>query len=388
LNRRISGSPKRRIALLSRSLFPHAAHVAYLEHAALAPLALPVTAAVQRFLAERSGPVPNDIPSHFAAYERVRAGAAALIGAPVEHVELAPSTSWGLNLLALGYPWQPGDRVAVPACEFPANAFPWLQLSRFGVEVDLVPHTRGVVTVEDIEAALTSRTRLVAVSWVQYLSGYRLDLERLAEVVHAAGALLSVDATQGLGALQLDVAVAGVDFMAAGAQKWLLAMQGAAIVYVAPALQERLAPIRGWLNGPMAPDEEMDFAGALHPDARRFRVTAPAMEPVIALDASLAMLRDAGAPAVEHAVVGSATRLARGLDRAGLRRYGADEVSSGIVTFDHPDPAGAHAALREAGVHASVRNRRLRFSPHAYNDDDEIDLAIDVLSKARVGGLV
>jgi selenocysteine lyase/cysteine desulfurase len=267
----------------------------------------------------------------------------------------------------------------VPSCEFPANIGPWIQLRRFGVEVDMVPHRRGIVTVDDIEAVLTPRTRLVAVSWVQYLSGYRIDLSGLVEVAHANGSLVSVDATQGLGALQLDAEASGIDFLAAGAQKWLLGLQGAAIVYVTPALQERLAPIRGWLNGPMVVGEEMVIGDTLHPDARRFRVTAHPMASVVALDAALAMLHDAGPAAVEEAVLAVARRLAAGLDAAGFRRYGPDEVLSGIVTIDHEDAAGAQARLRDRRIRVSMRDRRLRFSPHAYNTADEADAVVAAL---------
>jgi selenocysteine lyase/cysteine desulfurase len=120
----------------------------------------------------------------------------------------------------------------------------------------------------------------------------------------------------------------------------------------------------------------------LHPDARRFRVTAHPMAPVVALDAALAMLHDAGPAAVEDAVLALARRIAAGLDAAGFRRYGPDEVLSGIVTVDHHDAAGARERLRDRGIRVSVRDRRLRFSPHAYNTVDEADAAVAALVDA------
>ena len=363
-----------------RALFPHTERMVYFDHAAAGPLARPVVAAVQEFLFERGDTNPNNHPERMGLPDHVRARAGELLGAPVDRVDLASNTSYALNMVAMGYPWQRGDRVAVPACEFPANAYPWLQLRRLGVEIDLVPDTRGVVTVEDISRVLTPMTRVVAVSWVQFLSGYRLDLRALAEVVHASGALLVVDATQGLGALELDARAAGVDFLAAGAQKWLLGMQGVAVFYVTEALQEILTPIRGWLNGPVDPEDYSAYPEALYPDARRFRVGTLAVAPVVALDLSLGLLLDAGAPAVERAVVARTSRLAEGLDRAGYRRYGADEVDSGIVTIEHPEAARVHAAMRERGVRIALRNRMLRFSPHAYNTEDEVDRTLDALT--------
>jgi cysteine desulfurase/selenocysteine lyase len=363
-----------------RAHFPHAARMVYLDHAAISPLARPVAGAVEAYLRERSETRPNNSWETMPRLERARERAARLMNAPVERVELAPNTSYALNVLALGYPWQPGDRVAVPACEFPANAHPWLQLRARGVEVDLVPHAQGVVTVEDLEKALAPRTRVVAVSWVQFLSGYRLDLPALAEVVHARGALLAVDAIQGLGGLALDVGAAGVDFLACGGQKWLLGMQGAAVLYLTEALQERLAPVRGYLNGPVDWDDLSSFADTLHPDARRFRVGTLPMAPLVALDAALGLLLDVGPEAVERRVLALARRAAAGADRLGLRRYGPDEVLSGIVTVEHPAPEAAHARLVQENVHLALRDRKLRFSPHAYNTGEEIDAALEAVA--------
>src|SRR5688572_30346129 len=143
-----------------RSLFPHTDDMVYLDHAALGPLARPVVSAVDSYLLERGETNPGNHLERFGTVDRLRERVAQLVGAPAARVDLAPNTTYALNVMAMGFPWQRGDRVAIPSCEFPANAHPWLQLRRLGVEVDLVPHTRGVVSVEDIERTLTPRTRL------------------------------------------------------------------------------------------------------------------------------------------------------------------------------------------------------------------------------------
>jgi selenocysteine lyase/cysteine desulfurase len=221
----------------------------------------------------------------------------------------------------------------------------------------------------------------VAVSWVQFLSGYRIDLAELVDAAHSRGAFVAVDAIQGLGALQMDVGALGIDFLAAGAQKWLLGMQGAGFLYITEELQARVEPIRGWMNGPTDLDHLTEYDGELYPDARRYRITAPAMANVIAMDASMGMILEAGPAAIERDVLARARRLAAGLDGMGLARYGADQVNSGIVTVDHPEPDRARADLRRAGIHVAVRERRLRFSPHAYNTEAEIDAALDALAE-------
>ncbi|NNF59329.1 MAG: aminotransferase class V-fold PLP-dependent enzyme [Rhodothermaceae bacterium] len=362
-----------------RAQFPHTEHLVYLDHAATGPLSRPVMDAVQAFLEQRHRTRPNNYVDVMPTLERGRTRLARLLGCAAERVEYAPNTSTGLNVLALGLDWQPGDRVAVPACEFPANVQPWLGLrERYGVEVDFIPAERGGFTLGAVEQALTPRTRVLAVSWVQFLSGFRCDLAALSELAHSQGVLLAVDAIQGLGALQLDVVQTGVDFLASGGQKWMLGMQGSAFIYVTEALQERLTPIRGWLNGPADWNDFGAFSEVLHPDATRFRIgTLPTVN-ALALDAALGLYFDCGAAWVEERVHGHAARFAEGFDRLGLRRFGSVDPAraSGIVTVEVPDPEGLHAFLAERRIHVSVRDRKLRFAPHAYNSAAEVDQAL------------
>ncbi|MDX1419175.1 MAG: aminotransferase class V-fold PLP-dependent enzyme [Rubricoccaceae bacterium] len=366
-----------------RAHFPHTERLAYLDHAATGPLSGPVIEAVHRFLDERHRLNPNNYADAAPVLERGRARLGRLLGCAPERVAYVPSTSHGLNVLALGYPWRPGDRVAVPACEFPANRQPWLGVrERYGVEVDVVPSEGGVVTVEAVEAALRPETRVLAVSWVQFLSGARCDLAALSALCRSRGVVLAVDAIQGLGALRLDVVRTGVDFLSSGGQKWMLSMQGSAFVYVTEALQERLRPVRGWLNGPVDWDDFGAVTDAFHPDATRYHVGTPATAALVALDAALGLHFDTGPAWVEERVLGNAARLAEGLARLGLARFGSDDPAhaSGIVTVEHPEPEALHAHLLDCDVHVSLRDRKLRFAAHAYNSDDELDAALDAVA--------
>jgi selenocysteine lyase/cysteine desulfurase len=366
-----------------RAQFPHTERLVYLDHASTGPLSQPVMGAVHAFLEQRYRTNPNNYLDTMPTLVRGRERLAQLLGCTPEQVEYAPNTTYGLNVLALGFPWQRGDRVAVPACEFPANVQPWLGLrERYGVEVDFIPTDRGTFTLEAVERALTPRTRLIAVSWVQFLSGFRCDLAALADLAHSRGALLAVDAIQGLGALRLDVKHAGIDFLAGGGQKWMLGMQGSAFVYVAEGLMDRLTPVRGWMNGPVDWDDFGAFTDALHPDATRFRVGTLNTAGCLALDAALGLHFDAGPAWIEERVLENARRLADGFERLGLRRFGTDDPAhaSGIVTVEVPEPEDLHAHLRERNIYASIRDRKLRFAPHAYNDDAELDAALEAVA--------
>ena len=360
--------------------------VAYLDHAATGVLSRPAREAAVSFLDARAGRTPERSPNNFPAdlerVDRARRRAAALIGADVRNVEVVPNTSYGLGLLAAGLDWQPGDRVVVPACEFPANVLPWRALEDRGVEVDVAPHTEGAFSVDDLAAAIRPETRLVAVSWVQFLSGFRCDLDAIGALCRERGVLLAVDAIQGVGALRLDVASVQPDLLAFGGHKWLCSMQGAGVVYVADTLLDRLRPARGWLNGPVDWDDLEATSLALHDDATRFRLGTLPTAQLYALDAALGLLLDLGAEAVEAAVLDRAGRLAEGLTRLGARRYGSGHParSSGIVTVAVDDPEGLHAWLAERGVTASLRNRPARFAPHAHTRDADLDRALDAVA--------
>ena len=356
--------------------------LAYLDHAATGFLSRPAHAAATAFLSRRAGRTagasPNDYETDLGVVERVRERAASLLGVDTGTVDVQPNTSYALNVVARGLDWQPGDRVAVPACEFPANLLPWQALAPEGVGVDLIGHRDGTFTPDDVAAALTPRTRVVAVSWVQFLSGFRCDLPAIADVCRDAGALLVVDAIQGLGALRLDAGALGLAAVAAGGHKWLGAMQGAGVVAVADDVMERLRPMRGWLNGPVDWDDFEGSGSALHADATRFRVGTLPMAQMHALDAQLGVILGGGADAIEAAVLAHARRLADGLDALGVRRYGSAEPAhaSGIVTVDAPDPEGLFAHLTAQGIACSMRSRKLRFAPHAHTPADDLDRAL------------
>jgi selenocysteine lyase/cysteine desulfurase len=365
-----------------RRHFPHTERWAYLDHAATGPLSRPVREAVDAFLDQRHRTNPNNYFDVAPIVERARERLGRLLGAPVERIDFAPNTSAALNVLAQGLDWQPGDRVAVPACEFPANVYPWLGLEARGVAVDFIPHERGTFTVEDVERTLTPQTRLVSLSWVQFLSGFRADLAAIGALCRERGVLFCVDAIQGVGALRLDVADLPVDFLACGGHKWVMGMQGLGFFYVTEALQARLRPVRGWLNGPIDWDDFLSYPTDFHEDARRFRIGTLNHAGVVALDAAVGLYLDAGRDWCQVHVLVRRDEIAAGLDRLGLRRYGStdDAHASGIVTVEHPKPEAVFEAAQARGVAISMRDRKLRFAPTYYNTPEEVGRALDVVA--------
>ncbi|MEM1043450.1 MAG: aminotransferase class V-fold PLP-dependent enzyme [Bacteroidota bacterium] len=367
-----------------RRHFPHTEQWTYLDHASTGPLSQPVMDAVGTFLGQRHRTNPNNYFDVAPTVERARERLGYLLGAPADRVEFAPNTSAALNVLAQGLDWQPGDRIAVPGCEFPANVYPWLGLRARGVELDFVPHERGAFTLDAVEQTLRPETRLVSVSWVQFLSGFRADLAAIGSLCRDRGILFCVDGIQGVGALRIDVADLPVDFLACGGHKWVMGMQGTAFFYVTEALQTRLRPVRGWLNGPLDWNDFLSYPTDFYDDAQRFRGGTLNHAGIVALDAAVGLHLEAGRAWCEAQVLERSAQVAAGLDRLGLRRYGSEDDwhASGIVAAEHPDPEAVFDLAQQRGIALAVRDRKLRLAPTWYNTPDEVDRALEAVADA------
>jgi cysteine desulfurase/selenocysteine lyase len=372
-----------------RAQFPHTTHTIYLNHAATGPLSRPVLDAIEAFVAQRHEGAIENYYAFQPVVEETLARLARLLGTQPERVAFMPNTSYGLSLLAEGLAWEPGDRIAVPACEFPANVYPFMNLERYGVVVDFISHRDGTIALEDVEAALHPRTRLLTLSWVQFLSGFRADVAAVGALCRDRGVLFSVDAIQGLGALRLDVEACGIDFLACGSHKWLMGTQGFGLLYVTEALQEQITPPAGWLHGPVDWDNFFDYRLAFHPDARRYHLGTLNNLGIAALHAALGLYFEAGPAWCEAQVLDRARALADGLVRQGLARYGTGDPAhaSGIVTVRHAAPEALFEHLQARNIAASLRNRLLRFAPTYYNSPDEVDRTLEAVAdfdRARV----
>ncbi len=229
---------------------------AYFDHAAVAPLPQPAAEAIARWCQQAAEEGDTVWPQWSRRIGQVRQRAADLIGAEAEEVALVPSTTAGISLVAEGYPWQKGDNVVTLANEFPSNQYPWMNLRDRGVETRRVPvAANGEVDIHRVVDACDQRTRIVTLSWVSFSTGWRLDLDAMAEAVHEAGALFFVDAIQGLGVFPLDLSQTPIDFLAADGHKWMLGPEGAGIFYVRRPHLDLLRPIGvGWNSVVQGPD--------------------------------------------------------------------------------------------------------------------------------------
>jgi selenocysteine lyase/cysteine desulfurase len=361
-----------------RSHFPVAASWAFLDHAAVAPLPAPAVAALHEYAASLSAHGIAAYREWAARIAHVRGRAAALINAPdVSDVYFVPNTTFGIGVVAEGYPWRSGDNVVLAAEEYPANQYAWMNLAHRGVEVRTVPSRGNRIAVDDVRAAMDGRTRVLTASAVQFASGFRNDLAALGELCRSRDVFFFVDAIQALGVFPVDVRAVPIDALAADGHKWLLGPEGAGIGYIRRAWVDRLHPIGVGafsVENPLA-FSTIDFR--LKPHAGRWEGGAYNVPGIAAFGASLDLLLDAGIGAVERRVIELTDYLC---DRAAALGWGvyssrADGDKSGIVSLVHPTRPAAEVVdrCRAAGVVVNARSGRVRASPHAYNTPEEID---------------
>jgi len=366
-----------------RALYPIARRYAYLDHAAIAPLATPVRSTMEVFLGRMT-----EEPFELAHWERFRAQVrgrlAELLSVGSESITFTRNTTSGLGMVAGGLDWEAGDNVVGVDREFPANIYPWMGLKRKGVELRLYRPNQGRIDVKALVRLCDARTRVLTISAVQFWSGLRTDLAALATALKGRPVLLVVDAMQAVGAMRLDLSATPVDFLCAGAQKWLLGPIGVGFAYVGPRILERLTPLTIGTDSVVRDEEYVEYDLTLKPDARRFEESAPNYPGILGMGAAVNLLLRAGTPAVEEVVLRLADRLRDELPSRGYElvlKPAQPSERSGIVSFRHPRmvPAELHTRLREAGVIISLRSDFLRASPHYYNSDEDIGRLLEAL---------
>src|SRR5438128_1117545 len=366
-----------------RTLFPIAPRYAYLDHAAIAPLSTPVRSTMEVFLG-RLTEEPFDLAHWERLRGQVRVRVAELLAVGPESIAFTKNTTSGLGLVAAGLDWEAGDNIVGVDREFPANIYPWMGLKRKGVELRLYRPEQGRIDLKALARLCDRRTRVVAISAVQFWSGFRTDLDALRTALKGHDALLVVDAIQAAGAMHLDLSSAPVDFLCAGAQKWLLGPIGVGFAYVGPRMLERLIPVTIGTDSVVRDEEYFQYDLTLKPDARRFEEAAPNYPGILGMGAAINLLLRAGLPAVEEVVLRLADRLRDELPRRGYElvlKPTLPSERSGIVSFRHPRmvPAELQTRLREAGVIVSLRSDFLRASAHYYNSDQDLDRLLEAL---------
>jgi selenocysteine lyase/cysteine desulfurase len=358
-----------------RTEFPVSGRYIYLDHAGVAPVSGRVRAAVERFIAESAGSGAFTYPEWAKQISETRSLAAQLLNAETSEIAFVRSTSHGLSLVAEGLPWNTGENVVVYEKEFPANLFPWLHLERKGVEARIVRARNGRVEIDDIASAIDEKTRLIALSSVQFTTGFRVDLEKLGGICRSKGVLLCVDAIQSLGLIPADVQRCCIDFLAADAHKWLMGPEGIGIFYCRKGLAEQLEPpLVGWKSVM----NEFAFETPvfdLKTDAQRFEEGSLNLMGIIGLGAAIGLLLEAGIERIERRVLDLGDLIIQEADARNFSVLSPRDrrERGGIVTVAGTfDPVGVREGLRKKGIMVNTRAGGIRISPHFYNTEEEI----------------
>ncbi len=368
--------------------FPVAAARVFVGHAGVTALPRAVADAMRDHV-DRSCENHQEFGDVLRDIAAARQVCATAINAHPDEIALLGPTSLGLSLFANGLDWQPGDELVCYRDDYPANVYPWTNLTRLGVIIRMVePDALGRITVANVAAQLTPRTKLVALASCHFLTGWRLDIDAVGGLIHEHGALFSLDAIQTIGAFP--TTVDHVDFLSADAHKWMLGPLAIGIVYVA---KKHFAALRPTLLGAW----NVKSPNFITQDAIEFPDTAQRYEPGVlnvtglyGMVAALKLIQETGPEEVSRRILEVRDYLHEQLALRGyefLSPPNDEPLRCGIVTTRHPtqDPTAQFKNLEDANITASLRNARdgsawLRFSPHFYNTKDEMDRILTALA--------
>ena len=370
-----------------RALFPVTERAIYLNHAAVSAPPVPTINAIQSQLADVSHNGSINFRRWIAVKENARRLLAGMMGARPEQVAFVRNTSDGISTVANGLDWRPGDNLVTFRGEFPSNIYPWLRVrDALGVEIRFCEKRDGRIDLEEMIGLIDARTRVVAISQVQFASGFRADLERLGQAARRHDALLVVDVIQALGVIPLDVQSELVDVAAGACHKWLLTPEGVGLLYLSDRARERIQPtLVGWTSVP-DPEDHGNFEQGWKPGTLAWETGTSPVALLHGLNASLELLNEVGVAAIQKHLETLTDHLCERLQDTAYeivssRRPGE---KSQIVCIRHRRGLTAmnlYAHLKTKNIITAPRGDRLRISPHFYNTLTEIEQLVTALPR-------
>lgn len=371
-----------------RKLFPVASNISYMNHAGVAPISSKVADALTDASNECLHWGATRYERLVSGIEKTRKSAARLVNADPLEIAFIKNTSEGISFIAQGFPWRPGDAVAVPEGEFPSNVYPWLGLKKRGVEVVRIKMRQGRLELDEFKRAISlPNVRMLAVSSVEFETGFRNNLALLGQLCRDRGIFFFVDAIQSLGYIPMNPAELGIHALAADAHKWLMGPEGIGILYVAKDSWDLIAPSElGW-KSVVDPFEFSRINFELIKDASKFEPGSQSVIALHGLGAALNLLLEIGVDQIKEKVLENVGIIAEGLQRRGYEIFTSLRAGDvgGILTFaPKTEPANLAKLLLSKNVFTAARGPGLRISPHFYNNSDDISKffnALDSLDK-------
>jgi selenocysteine lyase/cysteine desulfurase len=317
--------------------------------------------------------------------EAARGSFARLVNARPDDVAVTTSVSAGVSALASAIDFEARPRIVISDFEFPTIGQIWHAQQARGAEVTIVRGNGPEIPLERFEEAIDERTAIVSVTAVCYRNGARLPVEEIARIAHERGALVLLDAYQAAGTYPLDVESLGVDVLAAGVLKYLLASAGLAFTWIRPGLAEQLVPTQtGWFaDRDIFEMDHTDYSPA--PNARRFQAGTPPIPAIYGGIAGMELMQEIGIADTREHVLALTDRLIEGVDALGgiVATPRVHEHRGALVCIASTDAPSLVTTLETEGIVTSERDGNLRVSPHAYNTEEDIDSVIAALARHR-----
>lgn len=363
----------------------------YMDNASTVPYPRQVVDAVTKKIQERHTIGVSKFYEWLDVIEETRRKMAELMGAQPEEIAFTQNTSEGINIAANVIDFKEGDNVITNDLEYYPNIYPWMRLKKYGVDVRIVNHREGYITVEDIEKAADSNTKVITLSSVAWINGLKHDLEKMGELARSLDAYLVVDAIQQIGAQEIDMKRANIDFCAGGGHKWLMTLFGSGVFYCRQELIEHCEPVYlGWQSDSRSLEYDYRKKGPqyeLPTTARRFNHGNSTIVGILALNAALNYMEDIGWEWIFNRNRMLADIIVKELSSKGIKFLSPleEEYRSNIVTFLPKDPEKMISLLDEENIVVSQRQNGIRVSPIFFNTEEEIETLIDRVVKIEAG---
>lgn len=354
----------------------------YFNHAAVSPIPKCSVEILKAYFAVRS---EGEIENYF-SFQKTIIETKELIGKWINsdknRIAFVDNTSNGLNILAQGLDWSVGDRILLYDVEFPSNVYPFMNLKKYGVELDFISPNDRRIELSDIEKNIQPKTKLLTLSHVQFLNGFRADLTMIGEFCRAKGIIFCVDGIQAVGAVPVDVDQMKIDFMSCGVYKWLMSVEGTAFIFLTEEMQERInQKYVGWTSVKDAWNI-LNYDLTLDDSARRFENGAMNFPGIASLNSAIKMFNSYGLDELHKNIISNTQYLIKKLDEFGIQPSfisKSENELSGIVSFKIEEVNKLNDDLLANDIHCAVREGYLRISPHFYNDIDEFNKLIDLI---------
>lgn len=371
----------------ARSLFKHLeTDQLYFNHAAIGPWCNYALDKINEYALQRSGEKIENYQYSLKWNASAKEKLSKILGTSADRISWVDNVSNGLSILANGLNWKTGDRIILNNIEFPSNVYPFLNLKKHGVEIDFIKSQNGRITTDDIEKAITPNTKLLSISFVQFLSGFRADIELIGEICKKHNIIFCVDAIQGAGAIQFDVNKSKIDFLAGGSQKWFMASQGVSYFYLTEELQARIAQnFVGWTSVINAWNL-LDYKLNLKETADKFQNGTLNQLGIAIFDAVLNLFVEFGMENVERRILENTGHLIEKLSEVGFEpilKNTDTKNRAGIVSFKLGNAQKIFEELEKKRIYTAVREGMIRVSPHFYNTLSEIDRFVEELKNIK-----